>query len=218
MLHWSFLLCLTNDHSLLVMLPLFASMKPLIYLLYAFWYSPFSDYNIMSTSPSEFQYYIDHETLVGNTWWCKKHHVWLQVRLWLPDIVVISHSHLYLGVLFHSMTSFSPHINLITSSAIKSLNFLRRNLTNRDESVKAAGYLGLIRPKLEYASSVWNPHLSKEIHAVERVQQIAARWVKSDYNWENSVTIVCSHNYSGQYYIFKDKYQDCQSYTRVYAI
>ena len=102
------------------------------------------------------------------------------------------HHHLYLGVLFHSMMSFSPHINMITSNAIKSLNFVRCNISNCDESVKAAAYLGLIWPKLEYASSVWDPHVSKDIHAVERVQRIAARWVKSDYNWENSVTSMLS--------------------------
>jgi len=73
-----------------------------------------------SISPSEFQYYIDHETLTR------------------------TNQHLYLGVLFHSMMSFSPHINMITSNAIKSLNFVRRNLSNCDESVKAAAYLGLI--------------------------------------------------------------------------
>ena len=72
--------------------------------------------------------------------------------------------------------SFSPHdhINNITSSAIKSLNFVRRNLKRCDESVKSAAYLGLVRPKLEYASSVWDPHLSKDIQAIERVQWIVA--------------------------------------------
>jgi len=35
----------------------------------------------------------------------------------------------------------------------------------------------------------WDPHLSKDIQAVERVQRIAA---KSDYNWENSVSSMFS--------------------------
>ena len=88
--------------------------------------------------------------------------------------------------------SFSPQINNITSSAIKSLNFVRHNLNKCDESVKSAAYLGLVRPKLEYASSVWDPHLSKDIQAIERVQRIAARWLKSNYNWDNSVTSMLS--------------------------
>ena len=49
-------------------------------------------------------------------------------------------------------------------------------------------YLGLIRPKLEYTSTVWDPYLLKDITAIERIQRIAARWVKSNYNWVNSVS------------------------------
>ena len=72
--------------------------------------------------------------------------------------------------------SFSPHINNITSNAIKSLNFVRHNLNKYDESIKPAAYLGLISQKLEYASTVWDPHLLIDITTVERVQRIAARW------------------------------------------
>ena len=99
-----------------------------------------------STSPPEFQYYIDNEALAR------------------------TNQHLYLGVLFHSSMSFSPHINNITSSAIKSLNFVRRNLNKCDESVKSAAYLGLVRPKLEYASSVWDPHLFKLLRECRELQ------------------------------------------------
>jgi len=54
--------------------------------------------------------------------------------------------------------SFPPHINNITNDAMKSLNFVRRNDCNG--SVKAAAYLGLVCPKSEYASAVWDSHLS----------------------------------------------------------
>ena len=88
--------------------------------------------------------------------------------------------------------SFSAHINNIASNATKSLNFVRHNLNNCEESVKSAAYLGLICPKLEYASAVWDPYLSKDIDAIERVQRITARWAKSNYNWENSVSTMLS--------------------------
>ena len=88
-----------------------------------------------STSPPEFQYYINSNTLNR------------------------TNQHTYLGVLFHSFMSFSLHINNIASNAVKSLNFVRRNLSKCDGSVKSAAYLGLIRPKLEYVSAVWDPHL-----------------------------------------------------------
>ena len=65
---------------------------------------------------------------------------------------------------------------------------MRRNLCKCDESVKSTAYLSLVRPTLEYASSVWDPYLSRDVNALERVQRIAARWVKSNYDWESSVT------------------------------
>ena len=72
------------------------------------------------------------------------------------------------------------------------LNFVRRNLNNCEESVISAAYPGSIRPKLEYASAVWDPYLSKDINAIERAQRITERWVKSNYNWENSVSTMLS--------------------------
>jgi len=58
--------------------------------------------------------------------------------------------------------SFSPHINSIANNAMKSLNFVRRNLNDYNESVNAAAYLGLVHPKLEYyVSAVWDPNLSR---------------------------------------------------------
>ena len=121
-----------------------------------------------SSSPPEYLYYIDNIVLNRKN------------------------QHYYLGVLFHSQISFSPHINNTVSNAMKTLNFVRRNLNKCDESTKAAAYLGLVRPKLEYASAVWDPHLSKDVNAIERVQRIAARWVKLNYNWENSVSSMLS--------------------------
>ena len=48
--------------------------------------------------------------------------------------------------------------------------------------------LTLIRSKLEYSSSVWDPHLRKDIHHLEMVQRRAARFIKRDYSYESSVT------------------------------
>ena len=53
-------------------------------------------------------------------------------------------------------------------------------------------YTSIVRPVLEYASSVWDPYLDKNILAIEMVQRRAARWVKSDYLWTSSVTSMLS--------------------------
>ena len=40
----------------------------------------------------------------------------------------------------------------------------------------------LVRPELEYASSVWNPHMKCNVDKIEMVQRRAARFVCHDYS------------------------------------
>ena len=39
----------------------------------------------------------------------------------------------------------------------------------------------MVRPQLEYASDVWDPHYVGDIMELEKVQQRAACWVLNDY-------------------------------------
>ena len=41
---------------------------------------------------------------------------------------------------------------------------------------------------MEYAAAVWDPHLSKDVQALERVQRRAARFICGDYQYTSSVT------------------------------
>ena len=47
--------------------------------------------------------------------------------------------------------------------------------------MKEAAYKGLVRPVLEYESSVWDPHTQEEL---EKVQNRAARFVTGNYVFE----------------------------------
>ena len=48
--------------------------------------------------------------------------------------------------------------NTVCTKANKTLGFLRRNLSSWSQDVKETEYKGLLRPILEYASTVWDLH------------------------------------------------------------
>ena len=94
----------------------------------------------------------------------------------------------YLGLNIHEKLSWSHHINTITKRANQSLNFLKRNLYSCPPKVKEQCYKTLVRPQLEYASSVWDPHTKKDSNKIEAVQNRAARFTLRDYGRTSSVT------------------------------
>ena len=48
--------------------------------------------------------------------------------------------------------------------------------------------MSLVRPHIEYASSVWDPHLKDLTNKLEMIQRRAARFVNNDYRRTSSVT------------------------------
>ena len=63
------------------------------------------------------------------------------------------------------------HISRITNTANKSLGFLRRNLRKQNTSIRENAYKAIVRPQLEYAAPVWDPHTKDDIHKIESVQR-----------------------------------------------
>ena len=94
----------------------------------------------------------------------------------------------YLGVTLQSNLSWDKHINTICTKANKMLGLLRRNLKTAPAKTKELGYKALVRPVLEYASSVWDPHCKKDIDKIEKIQRRAARFVLNRYKKVDSVS------------------------------
>jgi hypothetical protein len=94
----------------------------------------------------------------------------------------------YLGVTIQSDLKWNKHIDNISSTASKHLNFIKRNLKVNSKSVREKAYASLMRPKLEYSSCVWDPHTKSNISKLEMVQRRAARYTCNRFHNTSSVT------------------------------
>ena len=83
----------------------------------------------------------------------------------------------YLGVKLQSTFSWHRHIDQTVKKANSMVGFLRQNLTVSSKATKASTYYSMVRPLLEYCSTVWKPHTNEYIQKIEMVQRRAARYV-----------------------------------------
>jgi hypothetical protein len=96
----------------------------------------------------------------------------------------------YLGLNIHKSLSWDSHIDKITKKANSTLAFLGRNVNRCPTTIKAQCYTTLVRPTLEYASSIWSTSKKDSISKVEAVQSRAARLATGDYQRTSSVTVM----------------------------
>ena len=82
----------------------------------------------------------------------------------------------YLGVTFSLDASWTPHINTICLKTRKLVGMLfQKFYCHTDSHSLLKLYLSTVHPHLEYASSVWDPYLKKNIDAIEHVQKLALK-------------------------------------------
>ena len=112
-------------------------------------------------------------------------------QLMHPDLLLCSQplqrvdTYKYLGLLVLSDLSWSDHVSSICSKARKLLDMLyRRFYTHSNSDALFHLYQSLVRPYLEYASSVWSPYRTGEIKALEDVQKFALRICRK--TWDQS--------------------------------
>ena len=94
----------------------------------------------------------------------------------------------YLGVTIDSKLDFNTHINNVANKANAIRAFVARTTKFCPGHVRADAYTTYVRPLLEYASPVWDPHTHHNINQLEGVQRLAARSVYKYYEHTSSVT------------------------------
>ncbi len=94
----------------------------------------------------------------------------------------------YLGVSVSKDLSWHNHIKKVVAKGNRTLGFIKRNIRTFTNSIKMLAYKSLVRPTLEYASSVWSPHQKELVNSIEMVQRRAARYVLHMYQRTESVT------------------------------
>ena len=60
-------------------------------------------------------------------------------------------------------TKLYNNINRLTANASKSLGYLKRNNQTKHIGIREAAFKTIVRPQLEYASTVWSPHTKQDI-------------------------------------------------------
>ena len=65
---------------------------------------------------------------------------------------------------------------------------LKRNLKISNQDTKSAAYFSLVRPNLEYCTSIWNSYSIQSIKKLKMVQRRAARYATNRYRNTSSVT------------------------------
>jgi hypothetical protein len=108
------------------------------------------------------------------------------------EVVPKSENARYLGAAMNSSLSWNDHIKSIAGQASRTLGFLKRNFYGCSKNAKLALYKSLVRSKLEYCSSVWDPYTKTNIDLLEAIQNRAARFIANNYNHNYSVSALKS--------------------------
>ena len=79
------------------------------------------------------------------------------------QVLTITNATKYLGLNLTSDLKWNSHIQKVSSKANGILGLLRRNLRVGSKTIKTRAYEALVRPHLEYACTVWDPHTQVNI-------------------------------------------------------
>ena len=94
------------------------------------------------------------------------------------NAIMVKNCHRDLGVLMSNTLNWSAHYDAVSSRAYKILGLLRRSFSGSCSiRAKKLLYMTLVRSQLSFCSSVWRPHLIKDIKSLERIQRRATKFI-----------------------------------------
>ena len=128
-----------------------------------------NDYHLLQADIDMLGSWTTQNKMTFNVTKCKAMHISRKRNQHLPpsplslngNILDVVPTFKYLGVLISSDLSWSKHIQGVCSKARKILGLLyRRYYQYSDSSSLRQLYLSLVRPHLDYAAQVWDPHFN----------------------------------------------------------
>ena len=85
--------------------------------------------------------------------------------------------------------SFNKHIQGQVNKANQLVGLIRRSFVYLSCDTFVLLFKALVRPHLEYACSVWNPYLKKDIQLIEDVQRRATKMLR-DLSYEGRLRLL----------------------------
>ena len=94
----------------------------------------------------------------------------------------------YLGIYIDSKLASNTHVDAIVKKANSTHAFLARNIHWCCRKIKQMAFTTYIRPTVEYASPVWDPHTKCNTNKIKMDQRRCARYVTGNFDRTSSVT------------------------------
>ena len=101
----------------------------------------------------------------------------------------------YLRVHLNNKRSWNDDVDITTKKASKTLNFVRKNFSTCPSHIRKQCYKTLGRPQLEYASTVWDNNVKRNIDNIDAVQRRAARFTSR--TGVHLVSLPCCRSWTG---------------------
>ena len=95
---------------------------------------------------------------------------------WLSNLAEVE-NHEHLGLTFSNNLTWSTHVNNIISSVSSMSDVMKRLKYDLDRRTLETIYFSFIRPKLEYASHIWDNCSQQNVNELEQFQLSIARTV-----------------------------------------